>query len=110
STMNSGVCVRGSDSSSDFYGQLQDVVQLEYLGGGERKVVVLFYCLWYDPINGMNVHSTYKIVDVHQNRLYKKFDPFVLAQQAIQVYYSKYPSLEKDKIDWMAVCETKSRR
>ncbi|OMP03841.1 TdcA1-ORF1-ORF2 protein [Corchorus olitorius] len=39
STMNSGVCVRGSDSSFDFYGQLQDVVEIEYLGGGEKKIL-----------------------------------------------------------------------
>ncbi|OMO93426.1 hypothetical protein COLO4_16857 [Corchorus olitorius] len=77
STMNSGVCVRGSDSSFDFYGQLQDVVEIEYLGGGEKKAVILL---------------------------------IVNAQQAIQVYYSKYPSLKKDKVDWMAVCETKSWR
>ncbi|OMO89914.1 TdcA1-ORF1-ORF2 protein [Corchorus capsularis] len=35
--MNNGVCVRGSDSSFDFFGQLQDVVEIKYLGGGEKK-------------------------------------------------------------------------
>ncbi|OMP10200.1 hypothetical protein COLO4_04723 [Corchorus olitorius] len=88
-TINSGICVCGSDSndpSHDFYGD------------------------WFDPINGMKVHPLYKLVDVNRKKFYKKYDPFILAQQAIQVYYCHYPSMKKDKVDWMAVCETKSRR
>ncbi|OMO94455.1 hypothetical protein COLO4_16326 [Corchorus olitorius] len=72
--------------------------------------VVLFEGDWFDPINGMKVHPLYKLVDVNHKEFYRKYDPFILAQQAIQVYYCHYPSMKKDKVDWMAVCETKSRR
>ncbi|OMP10669.1 Transposase, Ptta/En/Spm, plant [Corchorus olitorius] len=47
-TMNSGICVRSSDAhdhSSDFYGLLEDVVQIEYLGRGIRKHVYYTYPL-----------------------------------------------------------------
>ncbi|OMO71934.1 hypothetical protein CCACVL1_18018 [Corchorus capsularis] len=112
-TINSGICVRGSDAndpSHDFYGILKDVVQIEYCGSTFSMNVVLFEGDWFDPINGMKVHPLYKLVDVNRKKFYRKYDPFILAQQAIQVYYCHYPSMKKDKVDWMVVCETKSRR
>ncbi|KAL0288935.1 UNVERIFIED_CONTAM: hypothetical protein Sradi_7084300 [Sesamum radiatum] len=68
------------------------------------------YCRWVDPIKGVKIHPKYHLVDVHQKRLYQKNEPFILAQQAIQVYYTQYPSLRRDKVDWMAVCRTRARR
>ncbi|XP_039126954.1 uncharacterized protein LOC120263115 [Dioscorea cayenensis subsp. rotundata] len=80
-TMNSGVCVQGTnvdDSSTDFYGLLEDIVQLEY-HGSRWNHVVLFECTWFDPINGTKVHPIYKLVDINRKRIYPKYDPFVLA-------------------------------
>ncbi|XP_039115962.1 uncharacterized protein LOC120251500 isoform X3 [Dioscorea cayenensis subsp. rotundata] len=111
-TMNSGICVQGSnveDTCTDFYGLLQDVVQLEYYGNRWNRIV-LFECTWFDPINGTRVHPIYNLVDVNRKKMYPKYDPFVLAQQAIQVNYIEYPSMKKDKVDWLAVCKTKARR
>ncbi|OMO61820.1 hypothetical protein COLO4_33324 [Corchorus olitorius] len=112
-TMNSGICVRGSDPndpSSNFYGYLKDIVQVEYSGSTMKMNVVLFEGDRFDPQTGMQVHPLYKLVDVNCKKLYRKYDPFVLAQQAIHVYYCEYPSMKKNMVDWMAVCETKSRR
>ena len=39
-----------------------------------------------------------------------KYEPFVLVQQAIEVYYASYLSLKRDKTDWWAVCKTKVRK
>ncbi|XP_039138739.1 uncharacterized protein LOC120276064 [Dioscorea cayenensis subsp. rotundata] len=111
-TMNSGICVQGSNVEeicTDFYGLLQDVVQLEYHGNRWNRVV-LFECTWFDPINGTKVNPLYKLVDVNRKKMYAKYDPFVLAQQAIQVNYIEYPSMKKDKVDWLAVCKTKAKR
>ncbi|OMP07557.1 hypothetical protein COLO4_07238 [Corchorus olitorius] len=112
-TINSGIGVRGLDSndpSHDFYGILKDVVQIEYCGSTFSMNVVLFEGDWFDTINGMKVHPLYRLVDVNRKKFYKKYDPFILAQQFLQVYHCHYPSMKKDKVDWMAVCETKSRR
>ncbi|KAL0427360.1 UNVERIFIED_CONTAM: hypothetical protein Slati_2910800 [Sesamum latifolium] len=57
----------------------------------------------------MKVHPCYHLVDVNFKRVYQKDEPFILAQ-AIQVYYTEYPSMKKDKVDWMAVCKTKALR
>lgn len=96
STRNSGVCTRGSvygQPEDDYYGILQEVIQLEY-PGLPIKQVVLFNCTWFDPTprRGTRIHDQYGIVEVRANRRYNRYDPFILASQAHQVYYASYPS------------------
>ncbi|KAL0410955.1 UNVERIFIED_CONTAM: hypothetical protein Slati_3685200 [Sesamum latifolium] len=63
-----------------------------------------------DPVRGMKVHPRYHLVDINFKKVYQKNEPFILTQQAIQVYYTEYPSMKSDKVDWMAVCKIKARR
>nr|GMC46880.1 uncharacterized protein LOC109179592 [Ipomoea batatas] len=111
-TMNSGVCIKGINYSvdeSDYYGRLVEVVQVEYPGLPIKRTV-LFKCDWFDPTSvGMKVHSKYKLVEVNHKRRFNRYEPFVLAMQAAQVYYCTYPSLRRDKLDWWAVCKIKAR-
>ncbi|KAI0516679.1 hypothetical protein KFK09_009356 [Dendrobium nobile] len=112
-TENYGVCVRGNtheEDECDYYGILNEVLDLEYPEEDEN-FVCLFNCQWYDPVQnrGTRVHPVYGLVDVKHSRRYGKFDPFVLASQAIQVYFSKYPSGRRDKQDCLAVIKTKAR-
>ncbi|OMO99515.1 Transposon, En/Spm-like protein [Corchorus capsularis] len=107
STMNSGVCVRSLNG--DFYGLLEKIIQLEF-SDMPPKVVILFNCQWFDPtVKGMKIDKKYGIVNLNRKRMYKKYDPFVLAQQVIQVYYCDYPSLKRDKADWMVAFKIKGR-
>ncbi|PKU84858.1 hypothetical protein MA16_Dca014054 [Dendrobium catenatum] len=113
-TKNYGVCVRGNthkEDECDYYCILNEVLDLKYPGEDEN-FVCLFNYQWYDPVQnrGRRVHPTYGLVDVKHSRRYGKFDPFVLASQAIQVYFSKYPSGRRDKQDWLAVIKIKARR
>ena len=111
---NSGVCVKAADNSrdeEDFYGQLLEIVEVEYPGIPIKRVT-LFKCHWYDPTTtgnsrGTNIHKRYKLVDIHQGRSYRLYDPFVLASQACQVYYLPYPSTRQNLKDWRAVCKVK---
>ena len=110
---NYGVCVKGScngNSSSDFYGVLEEVVELEYVGQSS-KVTYLFKCEWYDTTSasGMRVHPNYKIVELNKQRRWPKYDPFVLGKQAIQVYYVSYPSKKRERADWLVACTIKAR-
>ena len=53
---NSGIMIKGScynDYERDFYGKLLEVVELEFLGDGNR--VVLFKCCWFDIEKGVKV-------------------------------------------------------
>ena len=37
------------------------------------------------------------------------YEPFILIMQVAQVYSVSYPSLNKGKSDWLAVCKVKAR-
>ena len=89
STDNRGMCIKSDDNSPDeidFYGQLEDIIELEYRAL-QIKRVTLFKCQWYDQTttrygHGTRIHPRYKLVDVHIGRSYRKYDPFVLASHA----------------------------
>ncbi|XP_071695507.1 uncharacterized protein [Rutidosis leptorrhynchoides] len=102
STFNSGVCLKGSsygNLSSDYYGILVEIVQLEY-PALPIKSVVLFKCDWFDPTPnvGVKIHKEYNLVDVNHKRRFKMYEPFILASQSLQVYYASYPTLRRGKV------------
>ncbi|KAL0349542.1 UNVERIFIED_CONTAM: hypothetical protein Sradi_4103400 [Sesamum radiatum] len=112
STMNCRVCVKSSlytDEENNFYGVIKEIIQQTYPLIPNLHIM-LFKCRWVDPVRGMKVHPSYHLVDVNFKKLYQKDDPFILAQQAVQVYFTEYPSMKRDKADWMAVCKIKARR
>ena len=95
------MCVRssnGGSSKDDFYDLLNEIMEIKYPGPLVR--VVLFKCMWFDPIKGMDVHKKFNLVEINHKKMCMKYEPFMLAQQAIQVYYASYPSLKRDKADW----------
>ena len=111
-TMNSGVCIKGtnySENASDYYGQLIEILELEYPGYPFKRTV-LFKCDWFDPSrHGTRRHPNYSLVEVNQSRRFNRYEPFILAMQACQVYYVPYPSLRRAQTDWIAVCKIKAR-
>jgi len=107
-TMNYGVCVKGTDGR-EYYGVLLDVIELQYVGDVRSYKTILFKCDWYDCINGVVVHDTYKLVDVNHTKRYPKYDPFVLASQVTQVCFTPYPMKDNTKKDWWAVLKMKAR-
>ena len=113
-TNNTGVFVKGSDDPenhlNDFYGVLTQILQLTYFSRPAEEVF-LFRCNWFSNVPGsrINVHKNYNLIEIKHTSHYHKYDPFVLAKQALQVYYAPYPSLKRDKADWSAVFKTKAR-
>lgn len=91
-TVNSGVCVWGNiygENDIDYYGTIEEILELSYLGAQNR--VLLLRCHWFDPVNGVKVDEKYGLVDVKPNSRLNSNEPFVLASQAQQVYYTVYP-------------------
>nr|CAD1844144.1 unnamed protein product [Ananas comosus var. bracteatus] len=90
-TQNCGVVVVGDTGAEtekqDYYGVLTEVIELQYVGGHR---VVLFRCNWYDVYDREKGIKTdeYGIVSVNRQRLLKTNEPFVLANQASQVFYA----------------------
>ena len=95
--MNSGVCVKMTnynDPESDYFGTLVEVIELEYHNPSTKRTrIVLFKCDWFDPQKGygLKVHNEYGLVEINKKRRFSKYEPFILAQQAQQVYYIEYP-------------------
>ena len=113
STMNCGICVKGTgygEYENDFYGQLEEIIQIEY-PGLPLKRVVLFKCEWFDPTigRGTKVNEQYGIIQIRNNRRYGKYDPFIIAHKAIQVYFAPHPISTRDKVEWWFVIKTKAR-
>nr|GLL16347.1 uncharacterized protein LOC109190339 [Ipomoea trifida] len=92
STSNYGVSIKGSglaQPESNFFGTLQEVVDVEYPNVPIKKVI-LFKCEWFDPTQnvGSRFNSEYGIAEVHCNKRYRKYDHFIIAQSTCQVLYS----------------------
>ncbi|GJT92693.1 transposon, En/Spm-like, transposase-associated domain protein [Tanacetum coccineum] len=93
-TQNSGVCVKGAVSDqheSDYYGLLDEIIEVEYDSDLGRCVVVLFKCTWFDPVQGVKVDKKNKMVDIKHTKKGCLDNPYILALQAKQVYYTPYP-------------------
>jgi len=82
---------------------------LHYVGDICPYKTILVKCDWYDCINGIIVHDTYKLVDVNHTKRYPKYDPFVVASQVTQVCFMPYPMKDNSKKDWWAVLKMKPR-
>ncbi|XP_042939338.1 uncharacterized protein LOC122274358 [Carya illinoinensis] len=88
-TQNSGVVVKGEHNSKpiDFYGVLNDILQLRYMGW---RHVYLFRCEWFDVGDmrrGIVVGE--HITSVNTSRKWYRDEPFALACQVCQVFYLK---------------------
>ncbi|KAK6782357.1 hypothetical protein RDI58_020153 [Solanum bulbocastanum] len=100
---NSGVYIQGdidgTGQTIEYYGIIQAIIEVRYLGWPKKKIV-LFRCEWFDPSHrGTKMDHQYNIIEVKHTRKYRSYDPFIIAQNAKQVYYASYP-LRKDKADW----------
>ncbi|KAL0286046.1 UNVERIFIED_CONTAM: hypothetical protein Sangu_2750700 [Sesamum angustifolium] len=112
STMNCEVCVKSSsytDEENDFYGIIEEIIQLTYPFIPNLNIILL-KCHWVDLVRDMKVQLRYHLVDVNFKKLYQKDGLLVLAQQAVQVYFTKYPSMKMKKADWMVICKIKAQR
>lgn len=108
-TINNGVCV-SSLEGADYYGTLDEVIELKYVGSRRVYKTILFKCDWMDNSHhGVDVHKDYKLVEVNRGRKYQVYDPFVLAHQVEQVYYAPYPNMKRDRDQWSVVFKTKAR-
>jgi len=113
-TYNNGVCVKGSTSSKlevDYYGRLEDVVELQY--HSEQNRVFLFKCFWYDTTDrGIRVDPHYGLVEINSKaRLCNINDVFIFAKQCQQVYYRYAPSFinDRSRVHWLSVLKMKPR-
>lgn len=73
-------------------------LEVEYPGSINLKCI-LFLCDWYNPQLGSGVrHTKFGVIEVNSSKRLNKYDPFILASQADQVCYIRYPHIKQKKI------------
>ncbi|XP_016470962.2 uncharacterized protein LOC107793188 [Nicotiana tabacum] len=87
-TQNSGVLVRVDDldSNKEYYGVLEDIYELSYVG---NRKVYLFKCHWRDAarlVRGYKIDK-YGFTSVNIRCALNTNEPFVLASQSEQAFY-----------------------
>ncbi|RDX98745.1 hypothetical protein CR513_18282, partial [Mucuna pruriens] len=87
-TINSGVCVRGNiygENDLDYYGIIEEILEF-------------------------NVDVRFGLVDVNPKSKLHSYEPFVLASQAQQVYYTMYPQKRgRARGEWWATCKVRRK-
>nr|GLL16865.1 uncharacterized protein LOC110673961 [Ipomoea trifida] len=107
-TQNSGVYVigdLGTDTNPvEYYGVLTEILELQYLGA---RRVVLFRCRWFnvhDNEKGARVDG-YGFTTINPQRILRTNEPFILANQASQVFYA----IDNMVKGWHVVIKTQPR-
>ncbi|CAM8962906.1 unnamed protein product [Rhodiola kirilowii] len=104
-TMNSHVYVKGTEGIH-YYGVIDEIIHMRCRTHHTLRVV-LFKCRWYDP-QFVKSYPANGIVIVNTHRPYMHYDPYILAQQVVQVYYVTFPGLAgPNNQGWVAVCPVK---
>lgn len=106
-TNNSGVALCGEEAI--YHGIVEEIIEIGYPGIPSKRLT-LFNCKWFDPSTTGTRISPYGVAEVKSNRRYKGKDTFIFAQQAEQVYFTRYPNPTPNRRDWLVVIKTKSRR
>ncbi|XP_010451613.1 PREDICTED: uncharacterized protein LOC104733759 [Camelina sativa] len=68
-----------------FYGVIKEIVLMDY----HMFQVPLFRCSWANKGNGVKEEDRFTLVNLHMNQTSFLNDPFILASQAKQVFYSR---------------------
>jgi len=74
--------VKATDGK-DYYGILQDMIKLCYVGDSRPYLTILFKCDWFDSIHGVSVHETYKLVDVNHTKRYPHLSLLVKSRKFV---------------------------
>ncbi|GLT96622.1 hypothetical protein SLE2022_142310 [Rubroshorea leprosula] len=108
------VSVKGTTISNkaktDYYGILNEVIKLLYYRPhGQLQTIVLFNFDWFNTDRGTCINKVYNLVEVNPWYQLSTGEPFCLACQATQVYYTSYPSDNRATRGWFVACTIHAR-
>jgi hypothetical protein len=84
-----------------YYGILTEIILLDY----NVFYIPVFKCHWANIGNGIKVEDGFTLVNLHQSQVSFSKDPYILASQAKQVFYSR----ENDSSNWYVVMKAPPR-
>lgn len=85
-----------------YYGRVVDIILLDY----NVFYVTIFLCGWAVKGNGVKVEDGFTLVNMNQSQISFAKDPFILASQARQIFYSR----KSDESSWYVVMKGPFRR
>jgi hypothetical protein len=94
-TTNTGVCTKGNDEQ-DYYGIIEEIYELTFPGCKPLKPVI-FKCHWFDPKEKRETLDI-GLVEIRRSSVYAGDDVYIVAQQAMQVYYLSYPCKTDERL------------
>ncbi|KAM6577970.1 hypothetical protein CsatB_029807 [Cannabis sativa] len=103
-TQNSGVTIAGTEGFN-YYGTLEDVITISYTGA---YTVTLFECKWYNtnPLRKKTITEN-NITSINTRGYWYQDEPYILANQAKQVFYLEDPLRGRD---WKVVEDISHRQ
>ncbi|CAN6819012.1 unnamed protein product, partial [Brassica oleracea] len=103
-------CGVSSSSGDDvYYGNVREILEIQYPGMIGMRCIV-FNCEWYDNVVGRGVSTdAFGVTSVHSRRRLDFYDPFILASQADQVCYIRYPRIRQRNDPWIVVMSINPR-
>ncbi|KAG5415020.1 hypothetical protein IGI04_002587, partial [Brassica rapa subsp. trilocularis] len=106
-TYDAGVCSASGDDV--YYGHIHEILEIKYLGIVGLRCTV-FYCDWHDNTRDRGVRTyAFGVTSVNSRRKLQYYDPFILASQADQVCYIKYPQVRNRDDPWVTVTRLNPR-
>ncbi|XP_056848905.1 uncharacterized protein LOC108829822 [Raphanus sativus] len=85
-----------------YYGRVTDIILVDY----KIFYVPLFRCQWAVKGNGVKIEDGFTLVNMNHSQASFTSDPYILASQAKQVFYSR----EDESSNWYIVMRGPSRR
>ena len=109
-TQNSGVYVPGVyiGGTHDYYGVLLGIVKLTYV---DMHSIYLFKCKWFNTCEtrrnvNKRVQRDYNLLSINTDSVWYKNEPFMLANEAQQMFYVDDPKLRHG---WKVVQKVQTR-
>ena len=99
-TTNSGVCTPGTDGL-DYHGRVEEIYELSFHGDEPLKPV-MFKCHWFNPRSTRRT-AHLGLVEIREDSIYPGKDVYIVAQQAVQVYYTRYANQDKEDLKGWAI-------
>lgn len=100
-TTNTGVHTPGDDGV-EYYGRVEEIYELTFEGSKPLHPVI-FKCHWFNP-DEVRRTPNIGLVEIRQSSVYVGDDIYIVAQQAMQVYYIPYPcQTDENLIGWDVV-------
>jgi hypothetical protein len=101
-TTNTRVFTLGLDGV-EYYGRIEEIYELSFHGSKPLNPVIFKYH-WFDPEITRRTYSNLGLVEIRQDSVLPGDDVYIVAQQAIQVYYLPYACQTKEHLKgWYVV-------